>query len=79
MYPERNKTALPKKNMLWLRELVGSDSDAANLLPLALARVKQRVVVKRPRLAETISEIKPSLAITGSSCRFDVYLINKGQ
>lgn len=74
MFPHREKSALVKKEMRMLRELVGGDSDASALLTAALAVAKKRVVVKRPRHAPTVSERKPDVVFNGKSCRFDVYL-----
>lgn len=75
MYPERQKSALVKKEMRILRDLIGDDFDAPDLLSLALRKAKKRVVVKRPRLAKTLSEQNPSLVFAGKSTRFDVYLM----
>lgn len=73
MFPEKKKNALPKKGMRIFRELLGYDQDTNILFELALARATKRVVVKRPRLAETITELKPHLVFEGKSSRFDVY------
>jgi 16S rRNA (guanine1516-N2)-methyltransferase len=51
MYPIRRKSALVKKEMRILRQLVGHDSDAPLLLKVAITCAKQRVVVKRPQSA----------------------------
>ena len=75
MYPQRRKRALVKKEMRVLRGLAGDDEDAVELLKIALGRVKNRVVVKRPRLAPTLSSMAPSHQITGKTSRFDVYLV----
>jgi 16S rRNA (guanine1516-N2)-methyltransferase len=75
MYPERTKSSLVKKEMRMLRILSGDGQDATELLNIALARARNRVVVKRPRLAKTLSSLKPSHQITGKTSRFDVYLI----
>lgn len=73
MFPPRKKTAQKKQDMLLFHALVGEDRDAGALLEIALATAKERVVVKRPRLAEPLGS--PSYALTGSSSRFDVYII----
>lgn len=73
MYPHSSKSALAKKEMRFLRQLVGDDTDASNLLALALVGAKQRVVVKRPRLAPYLAEIKPHHSILGKQHRLDVY------
>lgn len=76
MFPERKKTALPKQDMLIFHEVVGDDSDANQLLKMALACAIRRVVVKRPRLAESLAgTCPPSYTLTGRSSRFDVYII----
>lgn len=75
MYPERTKSSLVKKEMRILRGLAGDDQDATALLAIGLERAQNRVVVKRPRLADTLSGIKPNHQITGKTSRFDVYLI----
>lgn len=75
MFPEKNKSALVKKEMRALRDVVGDDTDAEKLLSLALSVAKKRVVVKRARLAPVLANEKPSLVFEGKSCRFDVYLL----
>lgn len=72
MYPERGKAALARKEMQLLRELTGGDPDADGLLRCANAR--RRVVVKRPRAAPPLRGREPSLALTGTQARFDIYL-----
>lgn len=74
MFPARQKTALVKKEMRLFQGLLGNDTDAALLLQTALACALKRVVVKRPRLAETIEGPTPSFSIKGTSSRFDIYL-----
>lgn len=74
MHPERSKSALVKKEMRMFRDLVGSDSDDADLLAAAIKAAKRRVVVKRPRKAEAIAGPKPSLVMSGKSTRYDIYL-----
>jgi 16S rRNA (guanine1516-N2)-methyltransferase len=79
MYPHSAKTALAKKEMRFLRQLAGDDMDAANLLALALVYAKQRVVVKRPRLAPYLAELKPHHSIFGKQHRLDVYFTHLSQ
>ncbi|MFW0063810.1 MAG: class I SAM-dependent methyltransferase [Coxiella endosymbiont of Dermacentor silvarum] len=74
MYPIRKKSALVKKAMRVLRQVVGKDEDAPQLLERALKKVRHRVVVKRPRLAPKLTDAHPSLSYEGKSSRFDVYL-----
>jgi len=79
MFPERGKTAKVKKSMAFFHHLVGSDDDAAALLPLALATARYRVVVKRPRHAPPLADMEPGLCFEGKSTRFDVYPLKKMQ
>ncbi len=75
MYPDRNNTALAKKDLRIFQEIIGADSDSALLLPAALTCATKRVVVKRPRLSENLADIPPSFSQEGSSSRFDIYLL----
>ncbi len=74
MFPEKNKSALVKKEMRALRDVVGDDLDAEKLLSAALLVAKKRVVVKRAKLAPTLTSKKPDVVYEGKSSRFDVYL-----
>ncbi|WP_455375809.1 class I SAM-dependent methyltransferase [Kaarinaea lacus] len=74
MYPHRTKSALVKKEMRILRNLVGDDSDFDSVLETALKTATQRVVVKRPKTAPPIGAIPPSHSIESKKTRFDVYL-----
>jgi 16S rRNA (guanine1516-N2)-methyltransferase len=74
MYPTHHKKALVKKEMRILRQIVGADTDAETLLPLAIACAQQRVVVKRPRWADPLAKQAPHHCILGKQHRFDVYL-----
>jgi 16S rRNA (guanine1516-N2)-methyltransferase len=76
MFPERTKSSLVKKEMRILRSLSGDDENGSGLLALSLRRARNRVVVKRPRLASSLLDRpEPSHQITGKSSRFDVYLV----
>lgn len=74
MFPERKKSALTKMNMRIFHDVVGDDPDADELFHAALASTAERIVVKRPRLADELGKIKPAFSLEGSSSRFDVYL-----
>lgn len=74
MHPARSKSALVKKEMRMIRDIVGDDQDSAELLQRALYCHAKRVVVKLPRLAKPLGDQDPSLQFTGRSTRFDVYL-----
>lgn len=70
--PKRKRSALARKSVRVLRELVGDDEDAPQLLQFCLRHAKQRVVVKRPHYAAPLME-KPSLSYDGKLVRYDVY------
>ena len=76
MYKERKKTALVKNNMRLVREVVGSDPDYVDLINVALNCATKRVVIKQPRYAEPLEDIKAcSHQILGKTIRYDVYII----
>lgn len=77
MFPERQKTADVKKEMAAFHSVVGKDEDADALLPLALAHVNYRVVVKRPRKAPLLNGQAPSYQLEGKSSRYDIYTVKK--
>ncbi len=77
MFPERQKTADVKKEMAAFHSVVGKDEDADALLPLALAHVNYRVVVKRPRKAPFLNNQTPSYQLEGKSSRYDIYTLKK--
>lgn len=74
MFPTRKKSAKVKKEMAYFHDIVGEDQDSDAILRLALKRAKKRIVVKRPRLAETLAGLTAQFSITGKSTRYDVYL-----
>ena len=77
MYKDRKKSALVKNNMRLVREIVGPDSDYIELLKVALNCAKNRVVLKQPRYAEPIKEIrKCSHQILGKTIRYDIFMTN---
>ena len=77
MYKDRKKTALVKNNMRLVREIVGPDSDYIELLKVALNCAQNRVVLKQPRYAEPIKEIrKCSHQILGKTIRYDIFMTN---
>lgn len=75
MHPPRQKSALVKKEMRLIREIVGTDLDAKELMKVALRIATSRVVLKWPMRAAPIEGIrKPSHQITGKSTRYDVFI-----
>ncbi|XUY28507.1 class I SAM-dependent methyltransferase [Agrobacterium sp. rho-8.1] len=76
MHPPRQNTALVKKEMRVLRELVGADPDQTELMHIALAHAQKRVVLKWPLRADPMPGIrKPSHQLLGKSTRYDVFMI----
>ena len=75
MYKDRKKSALVKNDMRLVREVVGSDSDHVELINVALKNASKRVVIKQPRYAGALDNIKGcSHQILGKTIRYDVYV-----
>jgi 16S rRNA (guanine1516-N2)-methyltransferase len=74
--PKRKKSALAKKSIRLVRQLVGDDADAGELLEIALQAARNRVVVKRADDAPPLRD-KPSLSFGGKLTRYDVYLVGR--
>ncbi|PWJ84641.1 16S rRNA (guanine1516-N2)-methyltransferase [Pseudaminobacter salicylatoxidans] len=75
MHPPSGNTALVKKEMRLIREIVGTDPDASQLMQVALETARNRVVLKWPMRAEPMPELpKPSHQILGKSIRYDVFV-----
>jgi len=74
MFPGRRKSAKVKKDMALLQQLLGHQTDGAQLLDCAKRLAKKRVVVKRAKLSPHLGSGKPDIAFKGSSSRYDVYL-----
>ena len=75
MFPARSKSAQVKKEMQFFHDIVGADEDSEALLLMSLKLAKKRIVVKRPRLAEKLTEaVEPAFELSGKSTRYDVYL-----
>jgi 16S rRNA (guanine1516-N2)-methyltransferase len=76
MHPPRRNAALVKKEMRLLRALVGTDPDALELMQVALASARKRVVLKWPLRADALAGLpKPSHRIGGKTVRYDVFMI----
>jgi 16S rRNA (guanine1516-N2)-methyltransferase len=74
MYPADPRSALPGREMQYLRRLLGDTQPDTELLRAACAAAHRRVVVKRPAAAPPLSAMVPSHAIRMGATRFDVYL-----
>lgn len=72
MHPERKKSALVKKDLQALQQLIGPDEDAKALIDLARHYAQKKVVVKWP--AHQPALLKPDAVIKGKTVRFDIYL-----
>ncbi|HSD97968.1 MAG TPA: class I SAM-dependent methyltransferase, partial [Sulfuricaulis sp.] len=74
--PKRKKSAAVKKEMRLLRDLVGDDPDAKELLEISRHVALDRVVVKRPDHAPPLAP-DPSMSLAGKLVRYDVYLTRR--
>lgn len=70
--PKRKAAALANKRVRLLREIVGTDEDAAELVGIARQRAP-RVVVKRPTYAQPLAP-DPAASFGGKLVRYDVYV-----
>jgi 16S rRNA (guanine1516-N2)-methyltransferase len=73
MFVHKKKSALPNKNMQFLQNL-SDDSDADELLNVALTHARKRVVIKRSLNAPHLAGAKPDMCIKSKLLRFDVFL-----
>ncbi len=68
------RSALPKKDMQYLAEIVDeSDDEDYRQVIETLQGWKKRLVIKRARQAKPLCEIKPRHSLEGKMIRFDVY------
>jgi len=74
MYPPARKSAAPGRELALLRQLLGPDADAGELLAVARDVARRRVVVKRRAHDPPLEGARPDLSWPGRSTRFDVYL-----
>ncbi len=75
MHPPRHNSALVKKDMRIVREIVGIDTDQLELMNVALACAKKRVVLKWPQHAEPMQGLPPpSHQILGKNTCYDVFM-----
>ena len=77
MYPHRTSSALNKLEMRVIRDLVGDDEDDDILLEQAFTAAQNRVVVKGPKGARKISNLKPSFSVPMKNSRYDIYLVSE--
>ena len=75
MHPPRRNTALVKEEMRLLSGIVGADEDSDELMRIALASARERVVLKWPlRAAALLAAPKPSHQFAGKTVRYEVFL-----
>lgn len=70
--PKRKKSALAKKSIMVLQDLVGDDLDKDQLFAAAMQNTAKRVIVKSPDYAEPLGG-KPNESFKGKLLRYDVY------
>lgn len=80
MFPEKIKSALPRQEMVFFRNLVGADLDASFIIENYIELVKsqknqiqKRIVIKRPIKAPLLIKQKPESQFFGKLIRFDIY------
>lgn len=79
MHPPRKNSALVKRELRQVREIVGTDEDSEALMRVALRHARQRVVLKWPAKAAPMPGIEPcSHQILGKSTRYDVFMCTTG-
>ena len=75
MHPPRHNSALVKKEMRILRDIVGNDDDQVELMKVALSCAQKRVVLKWPQNAPAMQGIRPpSHQITGKNTCYHVFM-----
>lgn len=75
MHPARKKSALVKREMRLIRDIVGTDDDVVETLTVALAVARNRVVLKWPLRAALPDGLRPpSHRIAGKTTRYDVFM-----
>ena len=79
MFPVRQKSALVKKEMQILHDLIGLDPAPEKLVLAAMAAAKQRVVIKRPRHSPALLAQPPTFTLAGQATRFDVYVLHQSK
>jgi len=75
MHPPRQNSALVKQEMRLLSGIVGADEDSHELMQVALASARERVVLKWPLRAQPLLESpKPSHQFSGKTVRYEVFM-----
>jgi hypothetical protein len=71
-------TALPRKEMQAMRALFSYSQKIEDwpLLPLALEKSLNRVVMKNPRKKIVQNSLEPSFHVLGKAIKYDVFLLS---
>ncbi len=72
MFPPKVKSALAPRDIRLVKEAVGEDPDAAEVLAAALATHAPRIIVKRPHEAPPLGGV-PHHVIESRLVRYDIY------
>jgi 16S rRNA (guanine1516-N2)-methyltransferase len=72
MFESARRKARPQKALAWLGELVGGDTDVAELLLRARERAGRQVVVKQHARSAPLA--RADRTVEGKAIRFDIYL-----
>lgn len=75
MYPHEEKSAKPKKEMAFLRDILSETKNIEELLEVSMQSASKRVVLKRPLDSHFIG--RPSHSFESKLVRFDMYLMNQ--
>lgn len=75
MFTDTGSKASVKKELAWLKQLLGpaSEAEEGELLVLARQQAKRRVVVKRAAKAPALAGEVPTASVGGKAVRFDIY------
>lgn len=74
MFYLEKRTALPKKKMQFLSDIIGENTDEEFLPTFEFLRsLKKRIVIKRHPDAPTFAGLKPKKIFAGKTIRFEIY------
>jgi 16S rRNA (guanine1516-N2)-methyltransferase len=73
MHPERQKSALVKKDMALLQRWTKPEMEPEELIKFSLPYAKDRVVLKWPKKAAALNNLKPNFVYEENTVRFEVF------
>lgn len=82
MYPEKKKSALPRKEMQAFRQLVGEDDDAQDIRQLCFRSKINRFVMKRPLRSSEKEKKEVGFAehlLKGTTIQYQVFIRGKDE